>query len=126
MQKLKYKGKEYSLLLVKIKTGRTHQIRVHLKSIGHIIYCDKKYNNNKSILFDECKLSKRLFLHAYYYKIDKDIDSYVKIPVELDDTLNKMELVDKYVEAKNAFDILFTNVLTNMFMDFLENIKHKN
>ena len=34
---------DYSYLEVYPKTGRTHQIRVHLKSIGHPIVCDKLY-----------------------------------------------------------------------------------
>ncbi len=44
-----------TLLKVIIKTGRTHQIRVHLKSIGHSIVGDKLYGGQES---------KRLMLHA--------------------------------------------------------------
>ena len=33
----------FSLLEVKIKTGRTHQIRVHLKAVGHPVVGDKVY-----------------------------------------------------------------------------------
>lgn len=36
-------GDKYSLLELKPKTGRMHQIRVHLKTIGHPIACDKVY-----------------------------------------------------------------------------------
>jgi len=43
------------------KTGRTHQIRVHLKSVQHPIVCDKLYAPKK-----ECDLGmRRLALHAY-------------------------------------------------------------
>lgn len=35
--------KKYSLLELFPKTGRTHQIRVHLKAIGHPIVCDNLY-----------------------------------------------------------------------------------
>ncbi len=41
-------GQEYTLLKVRIYTGRTHQIRVHLKSIGYPIVGDKRYGNQKS------------------------------------------------------------------------------
>jgi 23S rRNA pseudouridine955/2504/2580 synthase len=54
-----------SLLEVTIKTGRTHQIRVHLASQGHAIVGDDKYGDfdlNRRLQ----KLSmKRMFLHAW-------------------------------------------------------------
>lgn len=54
-----------SLLEVTIKTGRTHQIRVHLASSGHPIAGDDKYGDfelNKRL--QKCGL-KRMFLHAW-------------------------------------------------------------
>lgn len=51
----------YSLLEVYPQTGRTHQIRIHLKSIGHPLVCDKIYGDKKN----GCPLELgRLFLHA--------------------------------------------------------------
>lgn len=47
-----------TLLKVGIKTGRTHQIRVHLKHINHPIIGDTLYNN-------ETGFAKRLMLHAH-------------------------------------------------------------
>ncbi|XNZ30500.1 RluA family pseudouridine synthase [Helicobacter pylori] len=47
-----------TLLKVGIKTGRTHQIRVHLKHINHPIIGDTLYNN-------EPDSAKRLMLHAH-------------------------------------------------------------
>ena len=55
----------FSLLQVSIKTGRTHQIRVHLSSQGHPIVGDDKYGDfelNKAL--DKTGI-KRMFLHAY-------------------------------------------------------------
>jgi len=54
-----------SLLAVTIKTGRTHQIRVHLASAGHPIAGDDKYGD-----FDRRRALarlglKRMFLHAW-------------------------------------------------------------
>jgi len=54
-----------SLLAVTIKTGRTHQIRVHLASSGHAIAGDDKYGSferNRSL--QKAGL-KRMFLHAW-------------------------------------------------------------
>ncbi len=57
----------YSLLEVSPKTGRMHQIRVHLHSIGHPIVGDKKYTFKKFLLHrqaGEKNLASRMFLHA--------------------------------------------------------------
>lgn len=58
----------YTLLEVTIKTGRTHQIRVHLASQGHPIAGDDKYGDfeqNRALH----KLGlKRMFLHAWQLK----------------------------------------------------------
>ena len=54
--------KEYgdkSLLDVHILTGRTHQIRVHMRSLGHPVLGDPIYGYNKM------PHAKRLMLHAY-------------------------------------------------------------
>ena len=55
----------FSLLEVTIKTGRTHQIRVHLASEGFPIAADDKYGDfeaNKTLLKQGLK---RMFLHAW-------------------------------------------------------------
>ncbi len=53
--------RNYTLLKVIPKTGRTHQIRVHLAAIGHPIAGDQKYKfKRQSSLLG----LKRLFLHA--------------------------------------------------------------
>ena len=50
-----------SLVECKLETGRTHQIRVHLSSIGHPIYGDTLYGAGE----EEEDLIKRQALHAY-------------------------------------------------------------
>jgi 23S rRNA pseudouridine955/2504/2580 synthase len=62
----KYSG--HSLLEVTIRTGRTHQIRVHLASQGHPIAGDDKYGDfavNRQLQKDGLK---RMFLHAWRLK----------------------------------------------------------
>lgn len=40
----KKKGEKFTYLEVKPKTGRTHQIRVHMKYLNHPVVCDSLYN----------------------------------------------------------------------------------
>ncbi len=57
-----------TLLEVTIKTGRTHQIRVHLSAQGHPIAGDDKYGDfewNRQLQKLENKGLKRMFLHAW-------------------------------------------------------------
>jgi 23S rRNA pseudouridine955/2504/2580 synthase len=57
---------DFTLLAVTIKTGRTHQIRVHLAHEGHAIVGDAKYGDfalNKSLARGPAHFE-RMFLHA--------------------------------------------------------------
>jgi 23S rRNA pseudouridine1911/1915/1917 synthase len=58
-----YQGVLVSLLSVNILTGRTHQIRVHLSSIGHSIIGDQTYGNSRQLHIE------RQMLHAWKLKI---------------------------------------------------------
>jgi len=78
----------YTLLEVTIKTGRTHQIRVHLASQGHPIAGDDKYGD-----FEHNKLLhkmglKRMFLHAWQLKFQhpqshRPVSLQASLPSEL-------------------------------------------
>jgi 23S rRNA pseudouridine955/2504/2580 synthase len=62
-------GDVFTLLEVTIKTGRTHQIRVHLASAGHPIVGDDKYGDfdlNRAMQKVELK---RMFLHAWRLRV---------------------------------------------------------
>lgn len=60
-------GDRFSWLALKPRTGRTHQLRVHLQEIGHHIFGDKKYNNQLEGVdkaADLTALGSGLHLHA--------------------------------------------------------------
>jgi 23S rRNA pseudouridine1911/1915/1917 synthase len=63
----KYKAlkvfKDFSYLEVAPQTGRTHQIRVHMKYIGHPVVSDPIYGGRKNYQHD-LQFCPRLFLHA--------------------------------------------------------------
>jgi len=87
------KDKEwFSLLEAQPKTGRTHQIRVHMKHIGHPIVSDPIYLGEKRLKKDK-KWCPRLFLHAQYLsfshpKTGKRVEFEAKLPEILNKTLD--------------------------------------
>jgi 23S rRNA pseudouridine955/2504/2580 synthase len=105
----------FSLLDVTIKTGRTHQIRVHLCHEGHPIVGDDKYGDfalNKALARGSVndpvsgvrrdKLTdgrfERMFLHARYLRIahpatGEDITFVAPLPPECDTMLSALDAV---------------------------------
>ena len=90
----------FSWLQFQIHTGRTHQIRVHMKHIGHPIVCDELYGDAKPILLSSLKkkfkLSKndeeerpilaRLALHSFRLKFvlnTKELDLTAPLPKDM-------------------------------------------
>jgi 23S rRNA pseudouridine955/2504/2580 synthase/23S rRNA pseudouridine1911/1915/1917 synthase len=89
--------KIFSWVQFQILTGRTHQIRVHAKHIGHPIVCDDLYGDGKPILLSSLKhkfkLSKneleerpilnRLALHALSLKLINTNGDTIKLEAPL-------------------------------------------
>jgi hypothetical protein len=75
-----------------IKTGRTHQIRVHMKSIGHPVVCDKMYGPKK-----ENNLGlERLALHALSIQLTLPNSLHVKIESSLPpEFMNARSIIEK-------------------------------
>jgi 23S rRNA pseudouridine1911/1915/1917 synthase len=53
-------GDEAALLDVSIRTGRTHQIRVHLEAIGHAVLGDRLYGNTSTLIARQALHAARL------------------------------------------------------------------
>jgi len=67
--------KDFSYLSLHPKTGRTHQIRVHLKAIGHPILCDKLYASKRP-----CSGGLgRMALHAFSISINTPNSTHITI-----------------------------------------------
>jgi|TARA_B110000858_G_scaffold24482_1_gene24861 tRNA pseudouridine65 synthase len=64
-----YDCSRYSLVELKPKTGRMHQLRVHTSKISHPLIGDIKYGDkNHDLMFDENFGWKNMFLHAGHLK----------------------------------------------------------
>ena len=97
--KVKTKFSNFSLLDVSLETGRTHQIRVHLKHLGHPIAGDAQYSNikqwkNSSPEEVEAVASLgRQALHAYSLAFDFDGKAYefkADIPEAIQNTMKAL------------------------------------
>ena len=79
----------YTLLKVKIITGRTHQIRVHLSAYGNPLVGDDVYTTNKLREKNSKKKLGRIFLVAFYLSF-KDLKGEVKeFEIELPEVLTE-------------------------------------
>ena len=82
----------YTLLLLQLETGRTHQIRVHLKAIGHPVVGDPVYGSGRR---QPDMLSQRQFLHAYqlcftHPVTGETIELEVPLPADLEAGLESL------------------------------------
>ena len=88
-----YPERNVTLVECELFTGRTHQIRVHLKSIGHTIIGDELYGNG---LNTELGIN-RQFLHAYKVKFThpatkKEIELEIPMFTDMKTFLEKEKL----------------------------------
>ena len=91
---LKQAWRDFSLLRAELKTGRTHQIRVHLAHLGFPIAGDDKYGDfelNKELARNGLK---RMFLHAASIGL-KHPASGAKLVIEAPLPADLQKFVDK-------------------------------
>jgi 23S rRNA pseudouridine1911/1915/1917 synthase len=88
----------YSLLDVRIETGRTHQIRVHLSNKKLPIIGDKTYNPSNNVaketskeLIETIRTFPRQALHSYQLSfMDMDTDEMMSFSAPLSDDIKKL------------------------------------
>lgn len=88
------KYRDYTLLEVQPKTGRLHQIRVHLNWLGCPVAGDEKYKRKRQV----CpKQLKRQFLHAVSLKIKLPNGQFREfespLPIDLRKVLESLEIM---------------------------------
>lgn len=96
--KVRKRFEKFTLLNVEIKTGRTHQIRVHLMSVNHPVVGDETYNSGRDKTVKDLKVRQaiadlgRFFLHAERLSFthpmtSEKLEFYVPMPSELKDLI---------------------------------------
>ena len=89
----------FSLVDVGIETGRTHQIRVHMKSLNHPILGDEVYGSSSDLI-------KRQMLHSYYLKFNhpitgKEMVILGELKEDFKDVAKKLKLdINKIIRLK--------------------------
>ncbi len=89
---LKRYGK-YTLLEVKIETGRTHQIRVHMAEIGHPVVGDMVYSNGKNEFGVEGQMLHAKQLEFKHPITQKEIKLIAPLPKYFEEILGQLETV---------------------------------
>lgn len=82
---------KYTLLEVKIETGRTHQIRVHMSFIGYPVVGDVVYSNGKNpfgVIGQMLHAQKLTFKHPI---TNKELNLEASLPTYFIEVLNKLD-----------------------------------
>ncbi|HOZ53638.1 MAG TPA: RNA pseudouridine synthase [bacterium] len=85
----------YTLIKVKIKTGRTHQIRVHFSAYGHPLVGDKLYGNKKTrIKNSKINLNRIFLMSSHLGFIDQSGEKkeyFIDLSPDLQEALTKLK-----------------------------------
>lgn len=80
---------KYTLIKCRLETGRTHQIRVHMSSIGYPIVGDKLYGGSTN-LYNNGQLLHAYKLTFFHPILKKEISLEVNLPQYFNDILEKL------------------------------------
>ena len=89
--------KEYTYIELTLITGRTHQIRVHMKSINHPVYNDTLYGAGQG----KVKTDEQV-LQSYYLRFTKPFgNEIIELQIEPDEKINKvLKYLRSYIKCK--------------------------
>ncbi len=87
---LRYQEKEYSLIILALDTGRTHQIRVHMSAHGNAVVGDQTYGSR-------FQFGSRIALHAYRLSVEHPASQermtfYAGVPEDICSLIADMEV----------------------------------
>ena len=85
----RYNG--FTLLEVKIETGRTHQIRVHLSEIGYPVVGDEVYSNGKNPFGVKGQMLHAEKLELKHPRTGKDLTFEAPVPKYFENIINQLE-----------------------------------
>lgn len=99
LENYEQKKEKFSLVELFPQTGRTHQLRVHLKFLNYPIVADEKYGGRKTVRRDKTWCP-RLFLHAtglsFKHPISKEkVELLSQLPSDLQAVIIKLRTESK-------------------------------
>lgn len=89
--KVKKRYEKYTLIRIKIDTGRTHQIRVHMAEIGYPVVGDEVYSNGKNEFNVHGQMLHSTILDFVHPITGKQMHFEAPLPKYFEDVLNKLD-----------------------------------
>lgn len=91
-----YCGDPATKLLLRLYTGRRHQLRVHCSHIGHTIIGDYTYSNRTDLS------PPRMYLHSFRLVIPNEVEC---LEVQTPDPFTEEQLDGKWVVGERVYDL---------------------
>lgn len=86
--------KDFTLVECKLETGRTHQIRVHMRYIGHPLAGDPKYGPRRTIQLNGQALHAAT-LGFFHPRTDEWLEFEAPLPADFEAELAKLDKIEK-------------------------------
>ncbi|XP_055945431.1 RNA pseudouridylate synthase domain-containing protein 1-like [Argiope bruennichi] len=96
LQRGLYTGKPATKVLMKLITGRRHQLRVHCHELGHTIIGDYTYSNRKDVF------PYRMFLHSYRLYMPTNIET---LDILTDDPFTEHEPKNEWCPTETVYEL---------------------